>query len=84
MFQVNSPNDQSRTASTFLAIDFLFSTNDLGGALGEISEREENTLPFRVVNRQGGGGGRGEQGCVGRKSCRLSSEAVGGVAEPRS
>lgn len=57
MFPVNSPHDQSRTARTFLAIDFLFSTNDLGGALGEVSRREENWLPFRVVNRD-----RGEQG----------------------
>lgn len=59
---MNFPNDQSRTMSTFLAIDFLFPTNDLGGALGEISKREESTLPFWVVSHQGGGGDRGEQG----------------------
>lgn len=46
----------------FLAIDFLFPTNDLGGALGVISKREESTLPFWVVSHQGGGGDRGEQG----------------------
>lgn len=62
IFQVSSPNDQYRTSNTFLTIDFLFSTSDLGGALGEVSKFEENMLSFRVVKHQDGGGECGKQG----------------------
>lgn len=75
---MNSPRDPSETASTFLAIDFLFSTKEHGGALGEITEREENRLPFRTakVVVGVGGGDSGEQGWVGREKLQVKSGGV--------
>lgn len=61
IFPVKSPNDQYRSSNTFLTIDFLFPTNDLGRVFGEISKFEENTPSFLVVKHQDGGRDHGKR-----------------------
>ena len=55
LFQLKFPNDPHRPSYKFLTVYFLFSTNDLGGALREISKFEKNMLSFRVMKYQEGG-----------------------------
>lgn len=72
-FPGKSPNDQSRTSHILLTIDFLFSTNDLGGGLRAISRCEESTLDFQGAQQQDGGRDHGKRDEVGGQTCRIGS-----------
>lgn len=57
----------------FLTVYFLFSTNDLGGALRELSKFEKNVLSFGVTKHHDGGR-PGEAELREEKSSRVGSE----------